>query len=126
MVVLGLLREFHRATRQGPFNAARCEALFRAHMDRGLVLMLGSVGVLMAAIAEDPFDGGRIAKETAWFIASGARGKGWRQMLDAYEAWARDQGCDAVAMACLPSLNLRPMFERRGYAPAETHFLKPL
>lgn len=127
--VVRLLGESHAAAAfTFPFSAARAELLFKQHMAAGLVLVLGdpAAGVLMAAATDHPFGMGLIAKETVWFIRPEARGRGAIRMLDAYEAWAAGQGCTAVGMASLATNDVSRLYERRGYAAAETHFLKTL
>lgn len=129
VAVIRLLRDSHAAAGFAfPFSAPHADALFRAHIERGLVLVFGkpAVGLLMAATFEHPFGAGRWAKESVWYIAPEARGRSAIQMLDAYEAWAREQGCTTVGMASLASNDVSRLYERRGYAAVETHFVKPL
>ncbi|MCK8779093.1 hypothetical protein M0654_03745 [Rhizobium sp. NTR19] len=80
----------------------------------------------MAVAFEHPFGAGRIAKETVWYIAPSSRGRCALKMLDAYEAWARAAGCVSVGMASLVSNDISKIYERRGYAAVETHFMKSL
>lgn len=127
--VIALLRDSHDAAGFAwPFLAAYAERLFLDHMAGGVVLVLGdpAQGILMARTFEHPFGAGRWAKETVWYIAPAARGRAAIQMLDAYEAWAREQGCAMVGMASLATNDVSSLYARRGYAPAETHFLKAL
>lgn len=129
LAVIRLLKESHNAAGfTFPFSAPHADALFRAHMASGLILVTGSParGVLMASTFDHPFGAGKWAKETVWYIAPDARGRAALQMLDAYEAWAREQGCAVIGMASLVSNDVSRLYERRGYAPAETHFLKAL
>lgn len=129
LAVIRLLKDSHAAAGfTFPFSAPHGDALFRQHMERGLVLVCGQParGVLMAVTFEHPFGAGRWAKETVWYIAPDARGRAAIQMLDAYEAWAREQGCTTIGMASLATNDVSRIYERRGYAPAETHFVKAL
>ena len=126
-----LLRESHEAA--GfifPFKAAYAAALFDLHhtSPQACILVVGDTphGLLMASWFEHPFGAGRYAKETVWYVSEAARGRGALKMLDAYEAWAREQGCTAIGMAALATNDVSKIYERRGYAPAETHFIKPL
>ena len=80
----------------------------------------------MACAFEHPFGAGRIAKETVWYVAREARGRGAIKMLDAYEGWARSVGCVSVGMASLATNDVSSLYERRGYSAVETHFMKPL
>lgn len=129
VAVIGLMRDAHSAAGLTfPFSAPHADLLFRQHMADGLVLVLGDParGVLMARTFEHPFGAGRWAKETLFFISPAARGRSALRMLDAYETWARRQGCNTIGMASLASNDVSGLYERRGYAPAETHFLKAL
>lgn len=128
-----LLRESHEAAGfLFPFKAAYAAALFDGHLSNGQACVLvlehegHAQGLLMASWFEHPFGAGRYAKETVWYVSEAARGRGAFKMLDAYEAWAREQGCTAIGMASLATNDVSKIYERRGYAPAETHFIKPL
>lgn len=125
--MIELLRESHAAARFNfPFSAPHANALFVSHMDRGLVLVCGSPvnGVLMAATFDHPFGAGLWAKETVWYISPAGRGSSALRMLDAYEDWARAQGCVTIGMAALATNDVSRIYERKGYSPAETHYLK--
>ena len=129
--VIALLRESHEAAGfTFPFRAAYADRLFQQHMISQLacVLILGTPaqGILMAAAYEHPFGAGRIAKETVWFVAPQARGRGAIAMLAAYEKWARSVDCVSVGMASLATNDVSKLYERRGYCAVETHFMKPL
>ncbi|XUY27834.1 N-acetyltransferase family protein [Agrobacterium sp. rho-8.1] len=131
--VVDLLRQSHAAASWTfPFDPARAHSLFVAHMQgsRSCVLVLedasGVSGLLMAGVFDHPFGAGLCANETVWFIAEHARGRSSLKMLDAYEAWAKEQGCAVVCMASLAINDVSRIYTRRGYAPVETHFMKAL
>ncbi len=129
--VVTLLRESHAAAGfTFPFQAAYADRLFQQHLasDHACVLVAGepAQGVLMACAYEHPFGAGRIAKETVWYVAPWARGRGSMQMLDAYESWAQSLGCVSAGMASLSTNDVSSLYERRGYSAVETHFMKPL
>jgi hypothetical protein len=129
--VVALLRDSHAAAGlEYPFEAARADNLFQQHMASAsaCVFVAGdpAQAILMAVAFDHPFGAGRIAKETVWFVASSARGRCAFDMLDAYEAWARSVGCASIGMASLSSNDVSKIYERRGYAAVETHFMKPL
>lgn len=129
LAVIRLLKDSHAAAGfTFPFSAPHADLLFRQHLAGGLVLVAGqpAQGALMAMTFEHPFGAGKWAKETLFYIAPEARGRAALQMLDAYEAWAREQGCTTIGMASLASNDVSRIYERRGYAPAETHFVKAL
>lgn len=124
-----LLKDAHAAAAlQFPFSAPHISLMLDAHMAGGLVLVTGKPahGVLMAMAFDHPFGAGMWAKETVWYIAPQARGRAAMQMLAAYEAWAVKQGCTAIGMASLASNDVSSLYVRRGYTPAETHFVKSL
>lgn len=131
--VVELLRQSHAAARWAfPFDPMRAHSLFCHHMqgEKTCVLVLESdgavAGLLMAGIFDHPFGAGLCANETVWFIAENARGRGSLKMLDAYEAWAKEQGCAVICMASLAINDVSQIYTRRGYAPVETHFMKAL
>lgn len=68
----------------------------------------------------------KVATERLWFVTKPYRGRAWRPMLSAFEAWARAQGCEAVAMVALSGNDAGKLYARQGYSPVETHFLKRL
>lgn len=126
---VALLKESHAAAGfTFPFDPVRAAALFNHHLASGLVLVAGSParGLFMAATFDHPFGAGKWAKETVWYIAPDARGRAAIKMLDAYEQWAREQGCAVIGMASLATNDVSRLYERRGYTPAETHFVKAL
>lgn len=127
--ILRLLKEAHGAAALPfAFSAPHISLMLDAHMSDGLVLVTGKParGVLMAMTFDHPFGAGKWAKETVWYIAPSARGRAALPMLDAYEAWAREQGCTTIGMASLATNDVSRIYERRGYAPVETHFVKSL
>lgn len=126
-----LLRESHEAAGfTFAFSAVHASALFDLHhaSPQACIMVIGDrpCGLLMASWFEHPFGAGRYAKETVWYVTPDARGRGALRMLDAYEAWAREQRCTAVGMASLATNDVSKIYQRRGYEPAETHFIKPL
>lgn len=127
--ILSLLKEAHAAAALPfPFSAPHISMMLDAHMASGLVLVAGTPaqGVLLASTFEHPFGAGKWAKETVWYIAPQARGRAAMRMLASYEAWAIEQGCTAIGMASLASNDVSKLYDQRGYAPAETHYVKSL
>ena len=115
-----------------PFDPAYAERLFVLHLHPHalcLVLDVGGTaqGVLMAVAGEHPFGPVRMARETAWWIEPDHRGMSALRMLDIYERWARDEGCQFTGMAGMgaePGVGV--LYERRGYRAAEMHYIKAL
>ena len=114
-----------------PFDPAYAARLFLAHVDRSdrycAVLDLGgrAEGLLLASAFEHPFGPVRVAKETVWWIDAEHRGRSAIAMLNEYEAWAARNGCQFVGMAGMgDDPEVGSLYRRRGYAVAETCFLK--
>ncbi len=116
-----------------PFSAPHAAALFDAQTGQAsrLALVLdvagAAQGVFMAALSDHPFAPVRMATEVVWWIEPEHRGKAANDMLAAYEAWAKDNGAGFVGMAALEAApRAGVIYRRRGYVPAETHFIKAL
>ena len=115
-----------------PFSAPYASLLFDASIqdpDRLCIVLdaNGVQGVLAAQAGFLPTAPIKAASELIWWIEPAHRGKAAIQMLDAYEAWARDRGCVLASMVGLGSDPLPgKLYERRGYTAAERHFMKPL
>jgi GNAT superfamily N-acetyltransferase len=138
--VVELLRDSHVAAgfagTEGfafPFVPAYAERLFALHLDMMNACCLvndidGSVqGLLLAVAHEHPFGPVWLASETVWWIDPAHRGRSAIAMLDAYEAWAAAKGCKFAGMAGMgDDPDVAKLYLRRGYRPAEKHFLKVL
>jgi GNAT superfamily N-acetyltransferase len=115
-----------------PFDPAYAERLFLLHLQaHRLAIVLEAdgcaQGVLMAIAAEHPFGPVRLARETVWWIEPDYRGSGALRMLGHYEQWAAAEGCAFVSMAGLGEFpDVGRLYLRRGYRPAETHFLRAI
>lgn len=117
-----------------PFDAAWAERLVLGHIRDPEQLCLLHVhdgeaaGLLMARSYMHPFGPVRIASETLWWLDPAARGgRAAYAMLGAYERWAAERGCAYAGMAGMgadPAVG--PLYLRRGYRLAETHYLKAL
>ena len=84
-------------------------------------------GVLMAHAFEHDFGPVWLSQERVWWIDPAHRGSAAPRMLDAYEAWARTNGCRFAGMAGMgDDPAVMKLYQRRGYRVAETHCLKPL
>lgn len=85
-------------------------------------------GMLGAMIYPDPNDGALVATEMFWYVAPEARGAGLRLLRD-FEAWATDRGAARLIMVHLHDLMpeaLAKLYQRRGYRPVETHYIKEI
>ncbi len=131
--VLMMARSFQAASGLPiPFNAAYASMLYDTLIRNPAMLCLvlddkGPCGVLAAQSGTLPLAPVKAASELIWWIEPAHRGKAAKLMLDAYEEWAREQGCQFVNMVGLGADPLTTrLYERRGYIAAERHFLKSL
>lgn len=131
--IVQLLRASHAAAGFSfPFRPASAESLFKTHFDDPASCCIVYApdrypeGVLMARAYHHAFGAGLWAQETVWWITPAYRGRSGLEMLTAYENWARDIGCVSIGMASLASNDVSAIYLRRGYAVAETYFVKAL
>lgn len=131
MVRMG--RDFVRAAGLAlPFDAGWAERSLAGHMAQAdrLAIVLeveGAVcGMLCAAQVLSPLSPVRVASELVFWIDPPQRGRWARQMIGAYEAWARDQGCALASLATVGARRADALYRRCGFEPAEQHFMKAL
>lgn len=99
----------------------------------GIVLCLHEDYELKGAIAgvlyENVFDGELCASELFWYIWPGAQKGAGTALLEAFEEWAKDRGATRVTMAYMlhnmPE-RLAAFYEKRGYRPFETHYVRSI
>jgi GNAT superfamily N-acetyltransferase len=82
----------------------------------------GPSGMLCASIERLPLSPVPVACEHGWYCAREARGQG-RALLDAYLAWARDQGAWGARMSTPPAPGMTGALVKRGFVAAETAWL---
>jgi hypothetical protein len=134
MRVIRLLKNAHAAGGLPfPFSAPHAAALFDGQTTQPNRLALVAThagvahGVFMAAVTDHPFAPVKVATEVVWWIEPEYRGTVASDMLAAYEAWAREQSASFVGMAALEAApRAGVIYRRRGYVPAETHYIKAL
>lgn len=98
----------------------------------GIVLCLreGSctTGTIGGFVVPDPCNNDLIASEAFWFMHPDHRGNG-SLLLRAFEREARKRGAmrlTMVALFALQSERLAAYYQRAGFVPMETHFIKTL
>jgi len=97
----------------------------------GIVLCLHEKWDLKGAIAgvlyENVFDGEPCATELFWYVWPGAERGAGTALLAAFEEWAIRRKATRVTMAYMlhnmPE-RLAHFYERNGYTPFETHYVK--
>jgi GNAT superfamily N-acetyltransferase len=85
-------------------------------------------GGLGCLVGPELSTGRKIAVETFWFVNPLKRGNGLK-LVDAFEQWAIDNGCEAAAMIHLADSHpesLKRFYEASGYRLLEMHYIKTL
>lgn len=130
--IVRMLRDAHAAagdTFPFAFSMRHAVSVANEHLTRPdrLALVVDG-GVLLAAAQQHPFADVKYAMETVWWVDPDVRGgRTAVHMLRDYEEWARDQGCAFIQMAALATFpRAGKIYERCGYRPTETHYLKEL
>lgn len=116
-----------------PFDPAYAERLFLSYVgaERRFCCVhdVGGCaqGVLLAHAYEHDFGPVWMSQERLWWIDPAHRGTAAPRMLDAYETWSREVGCQFAGMAGMGADPVvAKLYRRRGYRDAETNFLKAL
>lgn len=87
------------------------------------------VGFLGGLLYPDPNDGDLVGSEMFWFVQSEHRGSCGMRLLSAFEKWAISTGAKRLVMGHLSTLapeKLKKLYERLGYVPLETHYVKEI
>jgi len=131
LVTLGL--EFHADSRYRVFQATResIGVLFDTVMGTGEVFMAEVDGVLvgMLAIVMVPvlMSGEMCADEIAWFVRPAYRGGSvGPRLLHAAEEWAMQNHANVIRMVAPEGTDVGLFYERCGYTPIETGWMKGL
>lgn len=117
-----------------PFDPAYAARMFSYHTSTAsAVCFIHDVdgtaqGVLMGVAFDHPYGPVRVSKDSVWWIDPAHRGgTAAIRMLDAFEAWAKERGCQFGGVAGMgDDPIISRLLERRKYKPAEVHFLKAL
>ena len=126
-----ILKKFEQATKYLRIDVAYSIQTYRRLLQNktGAVFSLEKEGRFVGALgclkACDLHNGDLTAIETFWFVDPAHRGGGLR-LLDAFDCWAKEQGCVKKAMIHLedsfPEI-LKGLYERRGYHLVESHYV---
>jgi len=135
VAVVALSLRFHGSTPYARLLAAdpeRIGALFDVALAQGVVYVAevrGSAGELAAFLAvvalEHTLSGDRYAEEIAWWVEPAYRtGLLGPRLLRQVEGWAAAHGCAFLKMAAPSGTDVGTFYERQGYVPIETAYLK--
>lgn len=134
-VVAEFMTRFESETSHVKVDARHAGTIYESIISRGVGCMfmlfndggdmIGGLGCIKAPDLHYPRI---IAVETYWYVMPEHRGVGI-QLMEHFEQWAKDNGCDAVAFVHLsdsmPEI-LQKVYEKRGYKLIEQHFLKEI
>lgn len=83
-------------------------------------------GIIAGYISELIFSHDKVASEAIWYVNPEHRGKRISlKMVDAFEFWAHKRGCKFVHMSLLADNDrVGKIYKRKGFAEAETSYLK--
>lgn len=132
--VLGLLREAHEAALAGffEFSAEMAERQWNSHLSSPeSICIIYEVdgeprGVFVGAATNYPSGPVRLAIEVVFWVSPQYRGSAWLRIMREFKSWAKDKGCAFTSISSKRDDRFSAALSRRGYAPAETHFLKAI
>lgn len=115
-----------------PFSPESAERMISFLMEKGVVLVSETEGVvegaIMGMVTPIWYVGAFTAAELALWVSPDRRTKGVaRSLIEAFEAWGREQGVEYFTMSDLSVDGTYPaggMFERMGYRPFERAHIK--
>ena len=125
--LLKLAQKFHAMSswRDRPFNRdSMRETFINIIRNPNAILLYNGTGMIAGFLSPIYFGGGIVAQELFWFAE-----KNGRELIDAFEDWAKESGADGVLMVNL-ALDDRTdrvmdaMYRRRGYTLRERHYWK--
>lgn len=130
--VIALLREAHEAalSKFFEFDVAMAERQWNAHLASEesicLVYDVDGVprGVFVGAATNYPSGPVRLAIEVVFWVSPQYRGSAWIRIMREFEAWAKAKGCAFTSISSKQDERFSTALERRGYAPAETNYLR--
>ena len=113
-----------------PSDAAHLRGVAERLLEAGVVFVAeseeGVVGMLAGLVFPHYLTGIVTASETAWWVEPTARGTTTgRDLLRAFEAWAREHGATRLELGSRDA-RLDRFYTRLGYAPVERVFAKEL
>lgn len=120
---------FMTESKHSPFNIDKSIESWKQFIasGAGTMLIYGDFqGALGGFYYPDPHRNCLVASEFFWYVKPESRGGGTR-LLDAFEEWAKNKGCDRIIMTHLSDSmpqSLKRFYERRGYEELETNYIK--
>jgi GNAT superfamily N-acetyltransferase len=134
--LLRMGKAFHAVTGVAeaiPLDEPTLERTFAQLIESGVILVIeeggGLVGATGALLHPHYFNASHITgQELFWWIDPDHRGRG-SELLNALEAWVKDQGAHSFVMITLEALEperVGLIYRRRGYRPVEHSYLKEM
>jgi len=94
--------------------------------DGSIVLLHGEDGMIAGTISKFPFGPYIVATEMAWWVNPDKRKSNiGRDLLEAFEFWAKKVGADMVHMVSLDD-SVGKFYEKKGYKLLERAYIKAI
>lgn len=131
--VVKLVRDFHKESLEEygfEFDIKEVTEVIKEQGMNSFVLLVDGhcVGVIGGQIIIPTGSGIKAYQESIWYVDKAYRRYGLR-LLRAVENWAKEQGCTKFVMVCMHNSKTDKLFryyQRMGFIPCETHFIKEL
>lgn len=102
------------------------EGLLSSDKKDAIVIAIEDKGFIAGIAKKFPYGETLIATEIGWWVEPEHRKSNvGGQLIDAFEYWASQVGCERVTMMCLTE-ELRGYYEKRGYVLSELAFMKEI
>jgi GNAT superfamily N-acetyltransferase len=130
---LELIRNFYRESLSEyglTFDDAFIVSNFDKYKDNAFLLIVDGKceGVMAGLDVKSPLNNDRVFQEVIWYVNEKYRSKGVLLLKKAQEI-LKSEGYASMVMVCLHNSKTDKLFkfyEKMGYKPLETHFIKPL
>ena len=95
--------------------------------EQKIILLHGEEGMLAAFITPFLLGTEPTATELAWWVIPEARKKNiGKELIDAYEFWAKKLDCKCIVLSCYADNDLGKFYEKLGYVLHEKTYYKEL
>lgn len=102
------------------------ETFLEEDRSKSIILLHSDKGMLAAIVTPFLFGNIKLSTEVGWWVEPEARGlKIGKELLDAYEYWAKQVGCSLVTMSSLDD-SVGKYYEMNGYTLYERAYIKEI
>ncbi|PCI53879.1 MAG: hypothetical protein COB36_11615 [Alphaproteobacteria bacterium] len=115
-----LIPTLDAATHMGAFNRTDTRATLERFQRHG-ILIVKDYGLIGGVIGCSPINRSHLIAFEGVFYAE----RGFRTLIEEFEAWGASQGARIVALSCF-SPRIGKIYEQLGYARLETYYTKEI